>query len=35
VIDAVHTELVEQTNTARACRLLGKSRATHFRRLSR
>jgi putative transposase len=34
VIDAVYTELVEQTNTARACRLLGKSRATHYRRLS-
>jgi len=32
VIDAAFTELAELTSTKRACGLLGKSRATHYRR---
>jgi putative transposase len=33
VIDAAYADLVVVTNTKRACHLLGKSRATHYRRL--
>ena len=32
MIDTAFAELVPVTSTARACRLLGKSRATHYRR---
>jgi putative transposase len=32
VIDAAYGELVAVTSTSRACLLLGKSRATHYRR---
>ena len=32
VIDAAYTDLVAVTSTSRACGLLGKSRATHYRR---
>jgi putative transposase len=32
VIDAAYTDLVAVTSTKRACHLLGKSRATHYRR---
>jgi putative transposase len=32
VIDAAFVELAELTSTTRACGLLGKSRATHYRR---
>jgi putative transposase len=31
VIDAAYVDLVAVTNTKRACQLLGKSRATHYR----
>jgi putative transposase len=34
VIDAAFAELAELTSTTRACGLLGKSRATHYRRLN-
>jgi putative transposase len=33
VIDAAYPDLVVVTNTKRACQLLGKSRASHYRRL--
>ena len=32
MIDAAFAELAEHTSTKRACALLGKSRATHYRR---
>jgi putative transposase len=32
VIDAAFAELAELTSTKRACALLGKPRATHYRR---
>ena len=32
MIDAAFAELAELTSTKRACGLLGKSRATHYRR---
>jgi putative transposase len=32
VIDAAFLDLADLTSTKRACRLLGKSRATHYRR---
>lgn len=34
MIESHFADLVEVTNTVTACRLLGKSRATHYRRLN-